>query len=217
MAFKVFGDVSVPYVNELISSSDESSRFFALHLAADLGHPQSINPIANVLFDQAVKEAALLAIEAFRMRREIQPLRQSLVDGLSEGSDEDILIRVRALGHLHAAEAIEHLIALLKSKSADLKSASHFALVQIACVDFGIQPRKWNEWFKLRRQKHRAQWLIEALDQDDISLRQRAAEALRELSDQDYGFDAFGSERDRNLAKKRYQAWWQRQENPSNT
>ena len=67
-------------------------------------------------------------------------------------------------------------------------AAAHNALVQVTLQDLGTDARLWIRWWEQNSSKHRIEWLIDALGHDVAEIRKGAAEELRALTKEYFGY-----------------------------
>ena len=75
--------------------------------------------------------------------------------------------------------------------------------------DLGTDARLWLRWWEQNSAKHRIEWLIDALGHDVTELRKSAAEELRALTKEYFGYAGDLPPRDRDRAQQRYRDWWE--------
>jgi hypothetical protein len=100
------------------------------------------------------------------------------------------------------------LISLLNSGVEPIIVKSQWALTMITRNDMGRDIQGWSDWWHAHRSQHRTQWLIEALDHDDLKVRRAAAEELSAEVKDDFGYRAELERTERVDAQARYREWW---------
>jgi hypothetical protein len=205
-----FGEAAVPYVVELLKSTDPERRYYATLVAAELPHPSLVEPLAATLFDddQGVSRSALYALETCRGLEGIEDLEQSL-RALALASDADQrsrLLAIRALAVLRDENAVEALFAALGERSV-LGEAAWRVLRMLTAQDFGTDEDAWRAWYAAHGPKGRVAWLIESLDHDDPEIRAIASRDLSRLAGQDFGYKVNMAADERRAIRERFRMW----------
>jgi hypothetical protein len=213
-AFVAFGGRSVPYLIPLLDHEDADVRYYATILASEFVHPDLVQPVGRRIFDEdagvrgnAYRALSVLYACEVGFMQLIERLRASARDGRKPESQ---VASIDALGRLRDTDSFEFLISLLKSTDAHILRAAHASLVRLSCQDFGLNKKKWSNWFGKHGERHRVEWLIDSLMHSDERLRRRAGEELKHLTQEDFGYDASLPRRDREAAQRQYRVWWQR-------
>ncbi len=211
--FVAYGHRSVPYLIPLIDHEEPDVRYYATLLAAEFVHPDLVQPIGRRLFDSdagirsnAYRTLSVLYACEAEFTKLIERLRALARD------DRELYKQVTAidaLGRLRDAESFELFVSMLASSRAEVVRAAHASLVRLACQDFGTSKRKWTSWLEKHRNRHRVEWLIEALVHPDERLRRRASDELRHLTQEHFGYEPSLSKKEREAAQQKYRAWWQ--------
>jgi hypothetical protein len=191
------------------------TRFWAVWLLTEIVDLESAEPIVPRLVDDdlAVRRAAWLAARALLSRIPnagdalIEPLVGVVLD---PGGGTSLRIRsANALGELRDKRAVEGLIFGLEAREPELAAACHEALVVITRHDPVKQGRTWSSWFASHGMSARIEWLIEALLEEDMALREAAAAELKETTKVYFGYYANLPRAEREQAYRRYRTWWQ--------
>jgi hypothetical protein len=210
--FVAFGQRSVPYLIPLLDHEDADIRYYATVLASEFVHPALVQPVGRRLFDQdpGVRNGAYRALSVLyacevEFTQLIERLRALARDGRKLQSQ---LTSIEALGRLRDVDSFEFLVSLLDSPDLHLVRAAHASLVRLACQDFGTSRKKWTVWLDKHGNRHRVEWLIDALMHSDERLRRRASDELKHLTQESFGYEPGLSKRERQAAQERYRLWW---------
>ncbi len=200
----------------LARTSDPSpdARFWATYLLATIVSPESLEPLLPRLVDDdpAVRRVAGLAARALLGEEPTAAI--ALVDPivgvlLDAGATATLRIRAaEALADLRSAEAVEGLILGLASYERDVGLACHDALVVLARHDPTRDGGTWPAWYAANKHRRRVEWLIEALLDDDESMRDAASIELKAITKVYFGYYANLSRAEREAAHRRYLMWW---------
>ena len=77
--------------------------------------------------------------------------------------------------------------------------------------DYGLDLRRWQEWYARNGARHRIEWLIDALMHEQPSLRRAAGDELKLLTKEYFGYYDDLPKRERERAQALYRAWWERE------
>ncbi len=114
----------------------------------------------------------------------------------------------RALGELRDTRSLDLLVDLLAAHEDILVQSAHIALVILTRQDFGQARGRWVEWMDANAGRHRIEWLIDALLHPDEALRTAAADELKHVTQEYYGFHPRLPKHDREIMQKKYRRWW---------
>lgn len=213
-AFVAFGQRSVTYLIPLLEHEDADTRYYATILASEFVHPDLVKPVGRRLFDSdagvrsnAYRALSVLYACELEFVHLIERLRASARDARELRPQ---VISVEALGRLRDTDSFEFFVSLLDSPEDAIIRAAHASLVRLSCQDFGVQRKKWTSWYAKHGGRHRVEWLIDGLTHQDERLRRRAGDELRHLTQEDFGYDAGLSKKEREAVQKKYRTWWQR-------
>jgi hypothetical protein len=150
-------------------------------------------------------------LRALRRRHHLAAVRgllEELRRDLAQGSPEEALGAVVALGELRDTSSIPAFIELLVPASAPLAIAAQQALVALAAQDFGSSQRRWSAWWHRRAGQHRIEWLIDGMGHADTEIRAAAGEELRQISGVSFEFSPELPKASREKAQQWARAWW---------
>ncbi len=207
------GERSVPYLPTLIDARDSETRFYATLLASEMAHPELVPALGRRLFDEDAG-VRTLATDVLRLHAGFPKAMRTLLEGVRAmakvpRADEGRRVRAAdALGALHDARSLQTLVELLGSDSRPLRTAARWALVTLTRQDFGRSQNQWKGWAQNHDGQHRVEWLMDALMHDEESLREAAAQELKQLTQQYHGYQAKQTRHDRAIAQRRYLKWW---------
>jgi hypothetical protein len=208
-----FGDAAVPYVATLLDHRAMDTRFYATLLASEFAHPHLVAGLGRRIFDEDPKTAAL-ALDVLRVlsrfEREMEDVIQMVraTARVPRRSADHRARAARALGELRDVRSLDLLVDLLAAHEDILVQSAHIALVILTRQDFGQARGRWVEWMDANAGRHRIEWLIDALLHPDEALRTAAADELKHLTQEYYGFHPRLPKHDREIMQKKYRRWW---------
>jgi hypothetical protein len=118
---------------------------------------------------------------------------------------------VRAIGQiaeLRAPAAVPVLIDLIGDDRRPVAEAAQSGLRTLARQDFGDSRRGWLGWWQKARNRHRMEWLLDALGHKRADVRLAAAQELQAATGVYFGYHFDLPERDREEARRRWADWW---------
>jgi hypothetical protein len=193
---------------EKMADSRRDVRFYATVCTAAIRPRSAVYALVERLFDAdyGVRGAAAEALSGYPLR-DLDLAMVRCRHALHSEDLERVAASSQAIAELADVAAIPDLIDVVgrESKRADL---ARRALVSLTRSDFGTSERKWRKWWEEHKERHRIEWLIDALGQKDVALRGAAAEDLRRLTGEFFGFDPGHGRREREDAHKRWAQWW---------
>ena len=202
---------ALPFVLSHVEDPDVEKRFWATYLLTELLYPDVLDPIVQRVFDAEprIRRAARAAARAFaegQPKAIVERLEVVAMDG-GESLDRRALA-VEALGEMREALAVPSLIRLLDDPNAQVAAAVRVALTSITRHDFGPSSQKWQPWWDGNKDRHRLEWLIDALMHEQAALRASAGEELKTLTKEYFGYYDDLPKRERERAQSRYREWW---------
>jgi hypothetical protein len=201
--------VALPFVLDRLGSPDPESRGWAAHLLCELPYVESIPKLVPRLRDQdaSTRVSAALALVAIA-RAAPAPVRDAVV-GLAHASEpNDRVAAMNVIARLRESSYVPELVHALGDTDDRVVDAAHEALVLVTRHDLGTDARLWLRWWEQNAAKHRIEWLIDALTHDVSEIRKGAAEELRVLTKEYFGYAGDLPPRDRDRAQQRYRDWW---------
>ncbi|MFW5920360.1 MAG: HEAT repeat domain-containing protein, partial [Polyangiales bacterium] len=213
-AIVAFGERAVPYISSLLGGGDDDVRFYATLLASELLHPSLVASLGRRIFDSDPGVRALV-LDVLRLYQHFDTEYDELLQGIrAEGrvprkDHERRTIAIRALGELRDVKSLSMLVELLKERDRQVVEAAHRSLVVLTRQDFGPSHRRWVSWFERNEDRHRIEWLIDALVHNDEDIRAAAGEELKQLTQEYHGFHPGMPKREREVCRKKYREWWE--------
>lgn len=212
-ALVAFGRTAASYVVSLMRRDDDDVRFFATLVAADVRCPEIVPELSNRVLDQdkQIQSVAIAALPRFvgfhaEMHAALEFFR--LKARATTHAPADRRAAVTALASCRDVTALNILLDLLGSPDDVLAGTAYDALVAITCQDFGGSQEDWGHWMRGNLSRHRVEWLIESLNHKDPYLRAHAGEELKEVTQEYFGYVPNAPARDRDVAQRKYQTWW---------
>lgn len=204
-----------PRLLTMLGDPDPDRRFCAMLCLAEVVHPSAIPSLAPLLTDPdyPTRMAAIEVLRAYRRLPEFGAVGASLRAVIRDprASAEVRRAAAHAAGELRDSDAVTALIASLSERDPSVVAAAHRALVVLARQDFGSDPSRWLEWWDRASAKHRVEWLIDALNHVDATIRHEAGEELKKLTGQFFGYYFNLPRKERERAQQRYLEWWRRE------
>jgi hypothetical protein len=203
--------VALPHVLSFVDSNDPDRRMWATFLLSELAYPDAVEAIVTRVFDttqrvRRVARAAARAVAEVAVAALVERLGKVALQ--SEAAPADRVAAIETLGELREPLSVPVLVGALGDQSADVSMSARAALMVSTRQDFGVDTRKWNQWWTANAARHRIEWLIDALDHEISGLRKAAGIELRALTKESFGYADDLPKRDRQQAQQRYREWW---------
>ncbi len=209
-----FGERAAPYVVSLLDVREADARYYALLLAAELPHRSLVLPLGRRLFDEdgQVRDLAISVLRTLqRFPEEMSDLLERVRASakVPRQTPERRAAAARALGELRDPLALDLLVQLLRARERTIALAAHAALVNLTRQDYGDDAPAWAAWVRNNADRHRIEWLIDALLHGDELMRTAAGDELKNLTQAYFGYHPALPRRDREIAQRKYRGWWQ--------
>jgi HEAT repeat protein len=183
-------------------------RFYATVCTAELRPRNAIYALVERLFDAdyGVRAVAIEALAGYPVR-ELDLAMVRCRHALHSDDPERVAAAASAISELADINAMNDLIDTVGRDGKRGESVRR-ALIALTKQDLGTSERKWRKWWEEHRKKHRIEWLIEGLGHKDAAIRQSAAEDLRKLTGEYFGFHHDLPKRERETSQARWTQWW---------
>jgi MshEN domain len=208
------GVVAVPFLVVRTADRDAVVRRWATWLLGEMPNADSARAVAR-RFSDSDADVRRAALAAGRMMQSDVESRTALRDGLATlAAEPSQALEVRhgsieAMANLRDPRGVPRLIPLLKTEDGPIVRSVHWALSTLARQDFGTDPKAWYSWWQEHSDRHRVEWLIDALMHASIEIRRAAGDELKALTKEYFGYyeDLPSAERER--AQLAYREWWE--------
>jgi hypothetical protein len=203
--------VALPFVLAEVNGAELERRFWATFLLTELAYPEAVPSIVARLFDE---EERTRRVARWAARIVGQSSREALVEELDRivrdprAEAEKGVAIMETLGELRDSAVVPVLLGSLGSDSAPVAQAARRALSLVSRQDFGGDMRRWLAWWSTNSSRHRVEWLIDALTHDQIGIRKAAAQELKTVTREYFGYYEDLPKRERERAQQRYRDWW---------
>jgi hypothetical protein len=204
------GERAMRAMLDRLSSSDPEVRGWAAHLVCELPYVEAVPRLVVCLrdADAGVSTSAGLALAAIA-KSALEPVREALLSLAYAPTSADRIAALGAIAKLRDASFVPELVRALGDSDDSVVTAAHAALVQVTLEDLGTDARLWIRWLEQNSDRHRIEWLIDALGHDVTEIRKSAGEELRALTKEYFGYAGDSPPRDRDRAQQRYRDWWE--------
>ena len=205
-----FGSLAIPALERRIGEGSADVRFYVTVALGELARDAALRHLGGRLFDRdaAVRKAAVDAI----LRLPASPSRTAIVESLRgelPGPErERQRMAADALGVLGDAPSVPRLVELVKHDDTAVQSAARKALLSITKQDFGTSRWRWRGWWDRHKNEAREEWLFEGLGHAEDDVRASAAEELKRLYTEHFGYHWDAPKREREDARKRWLDWY---------
>lgn len=162
------------------------------------------------LGDPPARKLALRRLARHLQDARVVAFRHALLRKARQGEPDIGVAALSALAEMRDKNAVPEVTELLEVPEAQIAAAAHDALVTLTCDDQGMRPKRWLEWWAKMGNKPRVEWLLAGLAHRTPEIRLLAASDLYEISHEYFGYHHDLPERDREEARQRWIAWWER-------
>ena len=207
------GPRSASMVAARASDTDPGIRAWATRLLGELPSTDAAEAVAFRFLDQDI-EVRRAALAAGRMLASNPPASEALSAALANvlvdpAKPDDVRhMAIEAIADLREARAVPGLIRTLQNGSKEIQRSAHWALVVLTRADYGEDPEFWDAWWQENAERHRIEWLIDALVHQSQEIRRAAGDELKSTTKEYFGYYDDLSERERERAQSRYRDWW---------
>ncbi|WP_437941310.1 hypothetical protein [Sorangium sp. So ce341] len=204
---------ALPFMTVRSASPDPEVRFWATHVLGELPYPEAANALLPRLFDDniavrriAVRSAALLIAAP--------PAGGPILQGLDhiardrEESPARRLSAIDTMSEIRSGSSVPALISALSDPHDAIVEAAVRALTAITREDLGRDARKWMAWWSRNGERHRIEWIIDALTHERPAIRRAAIDELKGITREYFGYYEDLPRQEREAAQERYRAWW---------
>jgi hypothetical protein len=211
-ALAKLGNPALGYVVRASEAEDGNVRRWATLLLGELPSADASKAVVQRLADDQapVQQSALEAARLLLAGPAANQFRRALFETADE-KRAPLKLRLRSIEHaakLKDSASVPRLISLLNTGLEPIIHKAMWALTVITRNDMGRDIQAWSDWWHAHRSQHRTQWLIEALDHDDLRVRRAAAEELAAEVKEEFGYRAELERHARVDAQMRYREWW---------
>jgi HEAT repeat protein len=199
------GDLLIAKMRDI----DRDTRYYAALCAAESRPRAAVDSLVERLFDSdyGVRSIAIDALKGYPqavLEQGLQPAREALLSS----QPARVQAAANALAKIGDADAVPVLIDVL-DQGTDAAEHARRALIKLAKQDCGTSASQWRTWWNEHRDRHRMEWLIEALGQKDENLASEAVEELRQATGEYFGFHHDLPQQERDQAQQRWIDWWE--------
>ena len=196
----------------LLGAPDPEVRFYATYLFTEVASDDAVPLLYQRLFDEdaGIRKAARDAIDRCAQSAE---LRRSVLEHLrgvlQQGVPFHRVCAAEGVASLRDKVAVPMLIDMIGHQSESVSEAAQEALVTITKHNFGQDRDAWWAWWQTNRDRHRVEWMLDALESPDLECRFLAMQELAELAGDTFGYHFDMSHDEVGAAVARWRTWWE--------
>jgi hypothetical protein len=208
------GSRVAPFVTVRTNDIDPVVRSWATRLLGELPSVDAAGAVVRRLSD-ADAEVRRAALAAARLLQAHPEARTAIRDELLELASATARptdarhVALEALADLRDPRSVPRLIRILSDSAPEIVKSAHWALVVISRQDFGRNADDWQKWWDANSDKHRIEWLIDALMHEVADIRRAAGDELKSLTKEYFGYYDDLPKKERARAQQRYREWWE--------
>jgi HEAT repeat protein len=162
--------------------------------------------------DAEVRDNALVAARLQQSEPIASAAIREYLSDLAQDSSRTIHTRrtaLEALREIRDTAAIPLFIKMLDDIHSELNSEAQSSLSVLARTDLGAEARAWHKWWRANKERHRIEWLIDALMHEDSKFRRAAGDELKNVTKEYFGYYDDLPRKERAGAQARYLQWWE--------
>ncbi len=201
---------ALSFVLTRVDSPDVDTRIWSTYLLSELIYADAVEAAVGRVFDDDAR-VRRVARAAIRALAEVHPgpVVERLGEIAKSTSDARRVRAIEALGEAREPQAVPVLLTLIEDAQEPIVNAARAALVLITQQDFARDADRWIAWWGENLERHRLEWLIDALMSDQRALRTSASEELKAITKEFFGYYDDLPKRERLAAQARYRDWWE--------
>lgn len=204
---------ALPFITVRSASPDPEVRLWATHVLGELPYPEAANALLPRLFDDSIA-VRRIAIQSAASLIAAPPAGGPILQGLDhiardrEESSARRLAAIETMTEIRSGASVPALISALTDPHEAIVEAAARALVVITRDDLGRDARRWLSWWSRNGERHRIEWIIDALTHEKPAIRRAAIDELKGVTKEYFGYYEDLPRQEREAAQERYRAWW---------
>ncbi|WP_437717926.1 hypothetical protein WMF45_16850 [Sorangium sp. So ce448] len=204
---------ALPFMTVRSASPDPEVRLWATHVLGELTYPEAANALLPRLFDDSVA-VRRIAIQSAASLIAAPPAGGPILQGLDhiardrEEASARRLAAIETMTEIRSGGSVPALISALTDPHEAIVEAAARALVVVTRDDLGRDARRWLSWWSRNGERHRIEWIIDALTHEKPAIRRAAIDELKGVTKEYFGYYEDLPRQEREAAQERYRAWW---------
>ncbi|WP_437552813.1 hypothetical protein WME97_16160 [Sorangium sp. So ce367] len=204
---------ALPFMTVRSSSPDPEVRLWATHVLGELTYPEAANALLPRLFDDSIA-VRRIAIQSAASLIAAPPAGGPILQGLDhiardrEEAPARRLAAIETMTEIRSGASVPALISALTDPHEAIVEAAARALVVVTRDDLGRDARRWLSWWSRNGERHRIEWIIDALTHEKPAIRRAAIDELKGVTKEYFGYYEDLPRQEREAAQERYRAWW---------
>ena len=175
-------DVVEP-LRQFLTHPDADHRYYATVLLFRANDQTSLGRVAELLYDpdEQVRAAAMRYVETWRLNSAVESVLAVVRRHFGDADPRNVAISVVASAELRDVTAVPTLIEFLDHASDHVRRRAQTSLVRLTFQELGSDRRAWEKWYKKASGSGRDRWLLDAMVDRDIRVRENAAREIRSI------------------------------------
>ncbi|XYI01788.1 HEAT repeat domain-containing protein [Sorangium sp. So ce1128] len=204
---------ALPFMTVRSASPDPEVRFWATHVLGELPYPEAANALLPRLFDDNIA-VRRIAVRSAAQLIAAPPAGGPILQGLDhiardrEEAPARRLTAIDTMAEIRSGSVVPALMSALTDPHEAIVDAAARALVVITRDDHGRDARRWASWWSRNADRHRIEWIIDALTHEKPAIRRAAIDELKGITKEYFGYYEDLPRQEREAAQERYRAWW---------
>jgi hypothetical protein len=204
------GGEAVPYILPMLEAEDAEVRFYATLLFTEISADEAVGPLYQRLFDGevSVRKAATDALRHCARANRMNTVLEYLRGVLQQGVAFHRACAADAVGAFRDSVSVPILISMVDDQSRHVAESARRALLLITKQAFGESRGEWLAWWERNGERHRIEWMIDALVHPDVECRFMAFQELKQITQKEFGYRFDLPLKERHAAVARWRQWW---------
>ncbi len=198
-------------LREKMRDADREVRYYATLCASAIEAPDVVNEFVERLFDgdEAIREMAIDALAKYP-KDAVHSALDFVRRALHSEDNGRLKLATSGLAVLGDVSAIPDLIDA-HSRGGEAAELTQHALFLLTNQDHGSSNRQWRSWWEKNEGGNRIEWMLSGLSSKNANERKNAAEVLRKITGEFFGYGHDLPKKQREKARKKWQSWWKSQ------
>lgn len=196
----------------VLEQAREGQKMQALILLGHWRTSRAIAPLLQNLYQEThpvIQRMLGHILRRYRGQAEFDKLLLFLRENLNSDHPYRLQKALFFLGHLRATETIQEIIPLLSHQESVVRSFALETLRLITLQNLDGNLSSWEQWWEKRGNKSRKQWVIDSMNHEELSVRQRVKDELRLEFGDDFGYNPQASVEERETVRRLASLWIQ--------
>lgn len=204
------GEPALLRLLQITEKGNDRQRMQAILLLGEWKPPRAIAPLLQCLLHEKNMQLQRMICNNLRQYKgqdEFDKLLTFLRDNLESDDTQRLQKALFFLGHLRVVEALADVMLLLQHDTQAVRESALEILRLLTLQNFDGTWETWSSWWGEHGQENRKQWILNAMQHPELSVRAQVKEELRLEFGDDFGFVPDSSKEERETVRKLATLW----------